>query len=49
MPPQQAGSDGHIHITYKHNVAILQMDRGENRLNLDFCKKMHQALDAIER
>jgi Delta3-Delta2-enoyl-CoA isomerase len=31
------------------NIAVITMDRGENRFNLAFCNEMMAALDAIEK
>ena len=45
----QNGSDGSIDIEYRDTIAILCMNRGENRCNLDFVEKMNEALDAVER
>ena len=46
--PQQ-GADGQVTVTFTSNVAILQMKCGENRLNAEFFRKMHAALDTVER
>ena len=45
----QSGSDGVVTVSFHGNVALLTIDRGENRLNPSFLDAMHGALDKVER
>ena len=47
--PLQSGLDGSITIKYINDIAVIELNRGENRLNIDFLSKFHNALDEIER
>ena len=47
--PKQSGTDGQVTVDFQGNVAILTMDRGENRFNMNFMDAMHEALDKVLR
>ena len=45
----QSGADGTIDVEFVDSIAILRMNRGENRINDDFIQKMESALDQVEK
>ena len=45
----QSGYGQEITVTWHNNVAIIHMNRGENRFNQDFCQRFEKALDEVER
>jgi len=44
----QSGRDGRFILEYVGDIAILKMDRHENRLNLNFFNGFNKALDEVE-
>lgn len=44
----QDGIDGEVTVTFHGNVALITMDRGENRFNSSFMDAMQTALDKVE-
>ena len=46
---EQSGREGRTWVEYRDDVAILWMDRGENRINDLFLDSINSALDEIER
>lgn len=38
-----------VEITLQNKVAVITMNMGENKLNLEMCNAMHAALDEIEK
>ena len=45
----QSGYGQPITVRFQDNVAIIQMNRNENRFNLDFIEQFDKALDEVER
>ena len=45
----QAGHDGTIEVTFKDNLGIMTLKRGENRFNEEFVSSLHEALDKVEK
>ena len=45
----QNGIDGEVTVSFHGNVAVVTIDRGENRFNLSFLDAMHTALDKVQR
>ena len=45
----QSGVGGTIDLKYEDKIVTITMNRGQNRINDDFLKKMHVILDEIER
>jgi len=43
----QSGSDGNTRVYYIGDVAVIRMNRGENRMNLRFVDEINDALDNI--
>ena len=41
----QSGRGGQIRVHYDDDVAVITMDRGENRINDEFIEQMNSALD----
>lgn len=46
---QTLPKDRSMTVTFHGNIAILEMNFGENRLNLEFMKELNKALDTVER
>lgn len=44
-----ASRDGQVSVTWADNVAIVRMQCGQNRLNINFVTKLLNALDEVER
>ena len=47
LESEQQGHDGQVRVEYLKDIAVLTMDRGENRMNDGFVDQMNVALDAI--
>ena len=45
----QSGSSGKVSVTFDGKFAIITYYREQNRLNLDFITRVHEALDEVER
>ena len=45
----QSGYGLPITVRFQDNVAIIQMNRNDNRFNLEFVQRFNQALDEVER
>lgn len=45
----QDGYGGQVNVDYKSDVAIITMDRGENRMNDEFLDQMNAAFDEALR
>ena len=45
----QSGEDGTVDVTFEGKIALLTMNRGQNRVNPSMIQRMHTALDEIER
>ena len=44
-----SGSNGTVDVEFVNDLAVVRMNRGENRINDDFIDMMHAALDEVER
>ena len=45
----QSGFGRPITVRFHDDIAVLEIDRGENRINFDFFDRFNAALDEIER
>ena len=44
---KQSGTDGSIEVSFKDDIAIIKLKRGENRINQDLVEQFHTALDEV--
>jgi enoyl-CoA hydratase/carnithine racemase len=45
----QSGHGGSINVHWDSNIAVIKLDRGENRMNMEFIDQMNAALDEALR
>ncbi len=47
--PEQSGIRGSVEVRFQGQVAVVQLKRGENRINDSFFDEYNRALDEVER